>query len=126
VRIEGPRRRRRWIDLAPLVDIVFLLLVFFMLATRFDRDRALPLDVGASAAVIEDEATLDVWLGADGRLELDGRPGDARALARALADAPGRRVAVRPEANVSLARIHAVLEVVAASEAAGASLVRSF
>lgn len=37
-----PRARRRP-GLTPLIDVVFLLLVFFMLASQFGRDAALPL-----------------------------------------------------------------------------------
>lgn len=40
---EAPRRRRP--NLTPMIDVVFLLLVFFMLASRFGMDTALPLSV---------------------------------------------------------------------------------
>jgi biopolymer transport protein ExbD len=127
VRLERRGRRRRILDLAPLVDVVFLLLVFFMLATQFDRERALPLDVtGAGSAEREEPAPIEVRLAADGRLWLDGRAGDLETLTRRLARTPGGRVAVRPEADVSLGRIHDVLEIVAESEVASASLVRGF
>lgn len=128
MRLEARPARRRFLDLAPLVDVVFLLLVFFMLATRFDRERTLPLDVAGAAATADaaPERVVDVRLGADGRLAIDGQPGDLETLGRMLSASPGRRVAVRPDAEVSLARIHAVLEVVAGSEAESAALVRGF
>src|SRR3546814_3113150 len=44
---RGPRRRVR-ISLTPLIDVVFILLIFFMLATSFVDDRA--IEVGAPAA----------------------------------------------------------------------------
>ncbi|MGH1457832.1 MAG: ExbD/TolR family protein [Paracoccaceae bacterium] len=37
------RRRRRRPSLTPMIDVVFLLLVFFMLASRFGMDTALPM-----------------------------------------------------------------------------------
>ncbi|MFC6760360.1 ExbD/TolR family protein [Sulfitobacter porphyrae] len=43
--IARPRRRP---GLTPMIDVVFLLLVFFMLASRFGQDRALPLSAGAA------------------------------------------------------------------------------
>ena len=43
MRFERPSRRRRGPGLTPLIDVVFLLLVFFMLASRFDREALLPL-----------------------------------------------------------------------------------
>ncbi|OJY28233.1 MAG: indolepyruvate ferredoxin oxidoreductase [Rhodobacterales bacterium 65-51] len=39
----GPDRSRRRPNLTPMIDVVFLLLVFFMLASRFGTDRALPV-----------------------------------------------------------------------------------
>lgn len=39
----APLRQRRKPSLTPMIDVVFLLLVFFMLASQFGRDAALPL-----------------------------------------------------------------------------------
>ncbi|MCY4259981.1 MAG: biopolymer transporter ExbD [Rhodobacteraceae bacterium] len=41
--ISQPRRHRRRPSLTPLIDIVFLLLVFFMVASRFGLEGAVPL-----------------------------------------------------------------------------------
>jgi biopolymer transport protein ExbD len=46
---ESPSNRRRP-NLTPMIDVVFLLLVFFMLAARFGVDRALPLAFGGGEA----------------------------------------------------------------------------
>ncbi len=43
----APRPRRRP-SLTPMIDVVFLLLVFFMLAARFGQDQAIPLTLGGS------------------------------------------------------------------------------
>lgn len=48
VAIRPPRRP----GLTPLIDVVFLLLVFFMLAAQFGRDLALPL--GAQGGGVSD------------------------------------------------------------------------
>jgi biopolymer transport protein ExbD len=45
----GEARRPRRPNLTPMIDVVFLLLVFFMLASRFGVDRALPLSVAGQA-----------------------------------------------------------------------------
>lgn len=45
----GNRPRRRGVSLTPMIDVVFLLLVFFMLAARFGGDRAVSLTLGADA-----------------------------------------------------------------------------
>lgn len=41
-------RKRRSPSLTPMVDVVFLLLVFFMLASRFGSDLALPLPLSGA------------------------------------------------------------------------------
>ncbi len=43
-----PRRRRP--DLTPMIDVVFLLLIFFMLASRFGTDQTVPLALAGQGA----------------------------------------------------------------------------
>lgn len=42
-----PDRTRRKPSLTPMIDVVFLLLVFFMLASRFGMDAVLPVPLAA-------------------------------------------------------------------------------
>lgn len=44
----APPRPRRRPSLTPMIDVVFLLLVFFMLASQFGHDNALPLSAPGS------------------------------------------------------------------------------
>lgn len=46
----APARPRRRPSLTPMIDVVFLLLVFFMLAARFGQEGALDLRVAGGAA----------------------------------------------------------------------------
>ena len=48
MRIELSRPRRRLITLTPLIDVVFILLVFFMLASNFLDWRVIELDLAKS------------------------------------------------------------------------------
>ncbi|SHG98579.1 ExbD/TolR family protein [Marivita hallyeonensis] len=43
----APETRRRRIGLTPMIDVVFLLLVFFMLAARFGTTDAIPVTLTA-------------------------------------------------------------------------------
>lgn len=45
---HNPRRRAK-VSLTPLIDVVFILLVFFMLASSFQSWRHIPLDAPARA-----------------------------------------------------------------------------
>lgn len=76
-----PRLRRP--SLTPLVDVVFLLLVFFMLVARFGQEAALPLDPAAGGGVWRGPPRLiELGLGAP---RLNGVPVPIEALAQALA-----------------------------------------
>ncbi len=126
MRLERRGRPRRVLDLAPLVDVVFLLLLFFLLASDFQRDRALPLEVAAAASAPPADAVTDVELRTDGGVWLDGERADLDAVDRAFAANRDRPIAVRPDPDVSLARIHRVLQLAVDRGAGSASLVRSF
>ncbi len=68
---EGRRRPVQGPNLTPLIDVVFLLLVFFMLTSHFVREEAIPLDLPSAesgAALAED--ILQVVLDDQGRIRL--------------------------------------------------------
>ncbi|SIT03873.1 biopolymer transport protein ExbD [Roseivivax lentus] len=83
--LASPAARRRKPSLTPMIDVVFLLLVFFMLAARFGTAPALALapGTGEAAAAYSGPPRL-IELGADG-LWLNGAPmADMAALLAAL------------------------------------------
>ncbi|WP_108482046.1 ExbD/TolR family protein [Oceaniglobus ichthyenteri] len=77
----APRRRRRP-SLTPMIDVVFLLLVFFMLASQFGRDTAVPLSAGGGRAPYSGPPRL-IDIGATD-LRLNGVVIDAETLAARL------------------------------------------
>lgn len=124
-----PARRRTLISLTPLIDVVFILLVFFMLASSFLDWRSIalstPVETRAGVAV---EGALLVEVGADGRLRLSGETLDEAALVARLAARvvarPGRRVLLRAERGVALQRTVALLDRIAGAGIADVALVR--
>ncbi|WP_375688611.1 ExbD/TolR family protein [Pseudooceanicola sp. LIPI14-2-Ac024] len=48
--LAPPRRPRRRPSLTPMIDVVFLLLVFFMLASRFGLDTVMPLPLAGGGS----------------------------------------------------------------------------
>lgn len=48
--LDAPTKPRRRPSLTPMIDVVFLLLVFFMLASRFGADTVLSLPLASSGA----------------------------------------------------------------------------
>ena len=60
------------IDIAPLVDVVFLLVIFFAASTTFLETSGLQLELPESSATASREAEeLTVYLGADGSLAFE-------------------------------------------------------
>jgi biopolymer transport protein ExbD len=67
-----PRRPKLSLDLAPLVDVVFLLLVFFILTSSF-LPPALPLDLpGTANEEVAPAEPIVVSLDADGVIAING------------------------------------------------------
>ena len=59
------RRRRReepGVNLTPLIDVVFLLLIFFMVSTTFTRETRLPVDLPEADAAPATEAPQQIEL----------------------------------------------------------------
>ena len=112
MRFDRTDRRRRGPGLTSLIDVVFLLLVFFMLATRFDRESVLPLVVsGATAEQATTEHALRIEIGPSGQATIDGRAATAERILReaAQAERDGRKVRVRPDPETRLQPIIDVL-----------------
>ena len=65
------------INLAPLIDVVFILLLFFVVTTTFTRETQLKVDLPEAASGTPPQETalkqLEVLIGADGSYALNGR-----------------------------------------------------
>jgi biopolymer transport protein ExbD len=113
----GPGRRPRRPSLTPLIDVVFLLMVFFMLAARFGAERALPLmPAGGGGAWQGPPRLVEV---AAGGLRLNGRAVALDGLADALwplMPAPNGPVVLRPDEGTP---VQALVDAMAVLRAAG-------
>ncbi len=68
-------RRSKLISLTPLIDVVFILLLFFMLSTQFTEQQAITIKVPAAntvAVVQPDDKQLFIKLMPDGSVIIDG------------------------------------------------------
>ena len=73
----SPRRREELdINITPLIDVVFLLLIFFMVSTTFDRESELGIELPETSATAEPtrKGYLEVSVDGKGRYYVDGRP----------------------------------------------------
>lgn len=72
--------RRRRLSMTPLVDIIFLLLLFFMLSSTFSREGEIELVPARAGASPGPEKPWFLQLGAT-RLDLNGQAADFETLA---------------------------------------------
>lgn len=111
IHFGGAPRARRRPNLTPMIDVVFLLLIFFMLASRFGVDRALPLAVAGSAGEYSGPPRL-VELTPTG-LSLNGIPVTSDGLADALAplmQSPDDVIILRARDGADLQALVAVMD----------------
>ncbi|WP_330998999.1 ExbD/TolR family protein [Mangrovicoccus algicola] len=105
------RRRSRRPSLTPMIDVVFLLLVFFMLASRFGMDMQIPLGLGGGGSGWSGPPRL-VQVEPDG-LALNGRALEPAALPAALAElteTPADPVVLRAGEEADVQRLVEVME----------------
>lgn len=74
------RRARRQeeqqdIDISPLIDMVFILLIFFMVSTTFQKDMDLDIDrPQAGSAQTAASTSIRIYVAKDGTAHVDGQP----------------------------------------------------
>ena len=126
--LTRPSRPRALISLVPMIDVMLILLVFFMVTSTYlnlDMIPAVRSEQGGAAARAEPAGTVMIRLGADGVPTVQGRPLDASALAdllsARLAGEPLTQVLVLPSGAASTQALISVMDV---ATRAGATRLR--
>lgn len=85
------------LDLTSLIDVIFLLLIFFMVSTTFDKQALLKVDL-PEASEVEDSSdvpdSLELVIDADGRMFLNDQrliDSEARTIRAAIEQAAGSK-----------------------------------
>jgi biopolymer transport protein ExbD len=116
VRLDAPVESEPGIGIAPLLDIVFLLLVFFMVTTSFTTAE-LPLDLADSESATTSQDPIEplvVEISAEGVPHVDGEALASDALASVIAEraASGEaRLVVRADEATPHGAVVGVLDV---------------
>jgi biopolymer transport protein ExbD len=85
------------INLTPLIDVVFLLLIFFMVSTTFDRESKIKVELPQASAAAQEEKEqerLDITVDIQGRYYVNQQEvinTDIETLKRAIEKAAGGR-----------------------------------
>lgn len=110
----SPHRKRPplVLELTSLIDVVFLLLIFFMVSTTFvNQPSAMDVDLPTSSStdVITEGEDVAITLTVDGRILVDGRgvtieqlSAELRRIAR---EDPGTQVVVRADRGLTYQRL---------------------
>ena len=129
MQFEATRRSGQVLNLTPLIDIVFLLLVFFMLTAHFVRDEGLPIELpeAASAHALDNNEPVEVVISSDGRITHHGKlvvPEQLQAtLTALLATKLEKRVVIRGDAEAGLGDSVKVLDAARLAGATGIDIV---
>ncbi len=102
------RRSPLILELTPLIDVVFLLLLFFMVSTTFVQEpSAIEVDLpqSSAAALVPSGSDTEILLGADGRVVIAGKVTDLATLKdelrRIAREDPSTQVVVRGDKTVA-------------------------
>ena len=101
---DDQSRRRVSLDISPLLDVVFLLLIFFLVTTTFMPDASMDLELPESTTATQSEiAATVVTVGEDGGVQIDGDSVSMQELERtiaALLPEEREKITVRADARV--------------------------
>lgn len=74
MKLQHHAKEEPTVDLTSLIDVVFLLLIFFMVSTTFERETVLKVDLPEASAVEDREdnpETLELVIDGEGRMFLN-------------------------------------------------------
>ncbi len=116
MKIDRPYRHKARIEMIPLIDVIFLLLVAFILfSMTMTVHRGLRLDLPeATTSSIERESVIVVSVSSDGGIFLEGEPRERTELAKSVMDLhrrfPERQVLVSGDREASYESIMFVMD----------------
>ena len=129
MQFEGNRRNSNVPNMTPLIDIVFLLLVFFMLTSHFVRDDALNIQLPETETGerLDEKKSIEIVINAEGQWLYQQQVLDADALRLALHNDLSRRedkiVRIRGDRSSDLGNAVTVLDIARQAGATGVDIV---
>lgn len=120
------RERRARVDMSPLIDVVFLLLIFFSVTTTFMDQSGMDLELPeSSTASTTDVSEIVVEIGNDGTIRYEGEsvsPEQLEQRVAALQEDERARVTVRADRAVELGNAIRVIDALRRGGVSGITL----
>jgi len=129
MQFEGRRRASYIPNLTPLIDIIFLLLVFFMLTSHFVKDEVINIDLpdAESGESIDNFEQIEVLITAQNELMVNSQSVDIEQLERILRDKlknhEEKVVRIRGDEKVDLGKAIDVFDAARKAGAQGVDIV---
>ena len=103
------------LDMTPMLDIVFIMLIFFIVTTSFVKESGVSVSSPqADTAVRQENANIFIAITAEGEVWVDRRPVDPRSLraivARLHADNPEGSVIIQSDEDASTRMLVEVMD----------------
>ncbi|MFP4499870.1 MAG: ExbD/TolR family protein [Candidatus Hydrogenedentota bacterium] len=113
---QRPRNRRPALNITPLIDVMFLLLIFFMVTSTFRDEAAFDVTLPqAQSATSHEQAPTQIVVRAGGRMYLDGdavTPEELRtALRQRIAEQPDASFVLRGDAEATYQQVVRALDI---------------
>ena len=115
------RRPNPTIDVTPMIDIVYQLVLFFMVSTTFVSAPGIEIELpkSSSTAMVEDKLDINIWVSADGAVLVNDVAVTADSLAALLKKEASRDesalVIIKADTGVSHGRVVLVMDQVKAA-----------
>lgn len=125
MRFSAARRPDPLVDVTPMIDVVFQLVLFFMVSTTFKSAPGIQVDLPRSSqeVVISEDDDLQIWMTLEGGVFVDDQPVDLAGLERLLERTaerdPDTLIVIKADTGVEHGRVVRVMDM-----ARGRGLVR--
>lgn len=113
MKFAGGRRIASPVDVTPLIDIIFQLVIFFMVTTNFITTPGIEVDLPRSSSdtILREDNDIKVWVKSDGQVMLDEDPVTLATLRETFRDAQkDAQVVIKADKEVDHGRVVQVMD----------------
>jgi biopolymer transport protein ExbD len=121
--LSPPVKRSRVASIVPMINVVFLLLIFFLMTSHLAPPEPFMVTPPAANLKAEVEAESELYIDADGRMHFDGVEGDAALDHLAQSSADAQVVLLLADAKLKATTLAGILKKLAETGLARAELV---